>query len=104
MDLNIYAIFDVKTERHMVPWYMHSHNEATRAFTNLINGDHQVSRNPQDYELWYLGTWDDETGQFDQDRKHIVSGNAVTNRETFTPSQVDAFSKTLQELKEALLK
>jgi len=64
MILKMYSIRDSKAEVYNTPFYQRSHGEAERAFTQLVGDDKStVSKFPEDYDLYYLGTWDDQTGK-----------------------------------------
>lgn len=65
MQLNVYAIKDRATNAFMTPFFMHAHGQAIRGFSDNINdAKSTASLHPEDYDLWYLGTWDDATGNF----------------------------------------
>lgn len=64
MQLKIFTIRDTKGEIYHPPFYQRSHGEAERAFTQLINDPKsQISQYPEDYDLYYLGEYDDQTGK-----------------------------------------
>lgn len=77
MILNVYAIKDTKTTF----WRPHTQvNEvaAIREFDNLINSnDRFVSANYADLELWFLGTFDDLTGDLISEVRFVVKGADV---------------------------
>lgn len=77
MKLGIYCIKDTKVA-FKSPFYTHNDSVAERMFKNAVNDkEHQseLSINPEDHELWYLGTFDDETGIIeDTTPKFIVKG------------------------------
>lgn len=66
MKLKIYSIRDSKAEIFNTPFYQKTHGEAERNFRSLVNDDKsQVHKYPEDYALWYLGEYDDQTAKFD---------------------------------------
>lgn len=78
MKLKIYSIRDSKAEIFNTPFYQKTHGEAERNFRSLVNDDKsQVHKYPEDYALWYLGEYDDNTGAFQtlDQPQHIL--NAV---------------------------
>lgn len=63
MQLKIYTIRDQKAECFNTPFFQKSHGEAERAFTQLVNDDKSmVHQYPDDFDLYYVGTYDDNTG------------------------------------------
>nr|QJB20977.1 MAG: nonstructural protein [Microvirus sp.] len=49
------------------PFFVPSIAVATRSFVDEVNRaseDNSMNRHPDDYELWSLGTFDDESGLF----------------------------------------
>lgn len=82
MQLKVYAIRDQKTEFYNRPFYCHTHGEAERNFKHLVQDQNSVvSKNPEDYDLWYLGTFNDQDGKLDPcpAPEHIINAqNAVS--------------------------
>lgn len=63
MNLKVYTIRDSKAEVFNTPFFQKSHGEAERSFRELINDEKSmVSKYPEDYDLYYLGQYDDQTG------------------------------------------
>lgn len=80
MELKAYSIRDSKGEVFNVPFFKRSHGEAERDFTTLVNDPQsQVSKFPEDYDLWYLGVYDDLTGKFSAEAspQHVVKAVTV---------------------------
>jgi hypothetical protein len=62
MILEYYAIKDTKVA-FMNPFLQHNKAEAIRSFRSvLVDERSEAAKNPADYELWYVGQWDDATG------------------------------------------
>ena len=60
MELKAYSIRDAKGEIFNPPFYKRTHGEAERDFTTLVNDPQaQISKFPEDYDLWFVGGWDD---------------------------------------------
>lgn len=65
MVLKAYSIRDAKAEIFHPPFYKHTHGEAERDFRTLTNdGKSNVNKFPEDYDLYYIGDYDDNTGKF----------------------------------------
>lgn len=63
MLVNVYALFDVKSESYSLPYFAVSDAVAVRtAYDAYIMADCTVSRHPEDYTLFRLGLFDDTRG------------------------------------------
>jgi hypothetical protein len=59
----VYAIRDSKAECYNQPFFQKTHGEAERNFQMLVRDDKStVSKYPDDYDLYYLGDYDDNKG------------------------------------------
>ena len=64
MTLKLFSIRDQKSEAFGTPFYQATHGEAERNFRTLVNDNKStVSQYPDDFDLYYLGTFDDNTGK-----------------------------------------
>lgn len=82
MELKIYSIRDSKGEIYMQPFFQKTHGEAERSFKQLANDEKTtVSKFPEDFDLYHLGTYDDQTGQIDSldTPQHIMKAVNVKN-------------------------
>lgn len=65
MNTQVYTVYDSKTAAYMQPFFMKTKGEAVRAFKNTVNDpEHPFHRNPEDFALFYLGVYDDESASF----------------------------------------
>jgi hypothetical protein len=65
MMLKMYSVRDQKAEIFNTPFYKKTHGEAERDFKTLVNDPKSVvAQYPEDYDLWYLGEYCDQTGSF----------------------------------------
>lgn len=77
MILRCFTIYDSKAELYLPPFYFTTIGQAIRAFTNTVNtGDTEINRHPADFTLFDIGTFDNCTGLF-QDEKHVSLGTGV---------------------------
>lgn len=63
--MQVYTVKDKVAEIHNTPFFQISHAVALRAFRESCLDDRDgnlLNSNPQDFELYYIGTYDDETG------------------------------------------
>nr|QJB19470.1 MAG: nonstructural protein [Microvirus sp.]QJB19697.1 MAG: nonstructural protein [Microvirus sp.] len=57
------ALYDRATEAHAPIMTVHTKGEAIRSFRQAVNDKQTpINANPTDYELWQVGTYDDEAG------------------------------------------
>lgn len=64
--LMIVACKDAAVGTFMRPWFCRSKPEAVRLFGDVVNrseGENQIAQHPDDYSLWYLAEFDENTGQ-----------------------------------------
>ena len=63
MELKIFSIRDSKGEVFNQPFFQKTHGEAERNFSQLVNDSKTtVSQFPEDFDLYFLGTYDDQLG------------------------------------------
>ena len=63
--LNVFAVYDQKADAYLPPWVMPKVVMAKRVFGDCINSEsHQFYHHPEDYTLFHLGHWSEETGTF----------------------------------------
>lgn len=63
MELKIFSIRDQKAEVFNTPFFQKSHGEAERNFTTLVNDEKSTpSQFPDDFDLYFLGTYNDQSG------------------------------------------
>lgn len=66
MKLEMLAVRDAKVEAFMQPFFAQSVGSAHRAFGDEIhNRESVLSKHPEDYALFWLGTFDCLTGQLE---------------------------------------
>jgi len=59
----IFAIYDMKAEAYMQPWFLPSEGLAIRAFSDCVNNpEHNFGMHPEDYILYNVGAWSPNTG------------------------------------------
>ena len=75
MTLNLYSVKDVKVG-FMKPFTAVNGSVAQRDFSMAVNrpGDDFMAANFGDLELWYLGSFDDQTGVVVGDLEYICKG------------------------------
>lgn len=78
----IFCIHDAAAAAHITPFFMPTEAMAERVFKRMVNDpDHQFGVAPQDYTLYSLGYWDDETGEVvPETRKSIINGTQLVSK------------------------
>lgn len=64
MELKMYSIRDAKGEIFHPPFYKKTHGEAERDFATLCRDEKStIWQYPDDFDLYYVGVYDDQTGK-----------------------------------------
>lgn len=70
----IYSVYDAKAETFTPPFFQHREGMALRTFKDCIcDKGHTFGMHPEDYTLFDLGEYDDETGTITQDKISSVA-------------------------------
>lgn len=81
MKLKMFSVFDSKAAFFGQVFMEHSEGVAFRSFTDSCNSDdprNGFALHPEDYSLFYLGEFDNETGEFDSVKpRNMVTASAV---------------------------
>lgn len=73
-----FSVYDNKAGFYMAPFFLQSTAEGIRSFTDAANDPHiAISKHPEDYTLFELGSFDDQTGVFTQHVAMIPLGCAA---------------------------
>ena len=65
MTKKMYSIFDSKAQVYNPPFFNLTHGEAERNFSQLVSDPKStLFLYPKDFDLYYLGEYDDNTGKF----------------------------------------
>lgn len=91
MKLQMFSIRDAKGEVFNTPFFQKTFGEAERSFTQLINdGKSLPGQYPDDFDLYYLGDYDDQTGKFAplDTPQHLVKAVQVLQKKQAPPLQV----------------
>lgn len=85
MKLEVFAIHDKATNTFERPFYFLTTAEAIRAFTTECNKrDSMCSIHPYDYSLYRLGSFNQDTGEFEADIVKIGTAASFKNPENVT--------------------
>lgn len=63
MKLQVFSLYDKKTELYLMPVYAHNEGHVRRFFMSDFNNQNtSFNQFPEDYRLFQLGEYDDKTG------------------------------------------
>lgn len=66
MKTQLFAVYDSKTKTYMYPQHSLTKGEAVRNLDDAVNGGKgMVANHPEDFTLFHLGSFDDQTGTYD---------------------------------------
>ncbi len=66
MQQNVFSVYDSKIEAFLQPFFMPTRAAAIRALTDTLGEPgHMFAKHPEDYTLFYLGSFEDEKAVFD---------------------------------------
>ena len=72
----IYAVKDLATQAFGNPFVTRAQGEAMRSFTDEANADPQksaIAQHPDDYELYKLGEYNDDTGEITSIKPELIA-------------------------------
>lgn len=76
--IKVFTVFDVKSSAYMQPFYMHTVGQAVRAWMDSVNDPKtQFNKHPEDFTLFEVAEYDDETGTHITHVPLIPRGNAI---------------------------
>jgi len=87
MTHKMFVIYDVKANAYMQPWFLTQEGMALRAFSDCVNdADHNFGRHPEDYTLFNIGYFDDNTAEIhSQAPKSMGNGLEYVKQEETQP-------------------
>lgn len=66
--LKMFSIRDIKGEIFNPPFFARSHGDAERSFLQAAKDEKTtISQFPEDYQLFYIGDYDDQSGRVIQE-------------------------------------
>lgn len=75
MNMNIYAIYDKAVNAYMRPFVMQSDGQALRVFGDMaVSAEHEIGQHPEDYTIFRLGSFDDNSGVISQEEPRRLAG------------------------------
>lgn len=83
MQLKAFSIRDAKVEAYSPPTFLASHGHAEREFHKRANDKAtDIGQFPADFDLYYMGDYDDQTGKFHSldTPQHLVKAVDLVSR------------------------
>ena len=78
MEYKVYSIFDSKIEAFLQPFCAQTKGQAIRMFTDSVNDPQTMfSKHPEDYVLFELGSWFDDSGRYAVHTAPVSIGIAI---------------------------
>lgn len=66
MKLQMFTVFDVKSDFYHNPFLARTKGEAIRMFSDTVQDDQSLfSKHPADFTLFHVGTFDNQTCEFE---------------------------------------
>lgn len=62
MVVQVYAVYDVKSEVYHMPFYAHNVKDGMRMFHRMLTSNEVYKGYEEDYRLFHLGSFDDKAG------------------------------------------
>jgi len=74
----LFTVYDSAAKAYLTPFTAPTIESALRSFREVVNKDgHQFNRFPEDYALFHVGEFDQQTGMFSSMSPHSL-GVAIT--------------------------
>jgi hypothetical protein len=75
MKLNAYSVKDLQVLAFLPPFYARTNGEAGRNFIQAV-GNGGLKATPTDYELYYIGKFNDESGRLEpEEPQYLTNGH-----------------------------
>lgn len=92
MQYKYFTVHDAKADGYLPPFMQPNEAMAIRMFNTMVNDpSHQFGQHPQDYTLFYLGTWEDENAKLSPAPAPVSLGNGLEHQQLqAVPAAVDS--------------
>lgn len=65
MKFEICSVYDSKAAVYSRPFFVHNLSLAERVALDILRGESDIARHPDDFSLFHLGSFDDGSAKFD---------------------------------------
>ena len=74
MKLEMFSIYDTKSETYFQPIFLMNEAMMLRQFADMANDkDCAISKHPEDYTLYHLGSWQDQDSKIKTINKTLIA-------------------------------
>lgn len=96
----IYTVYDIQAKRAIQPLIRENDQIAARDFEQLVATQKPFNNNPDDYVLYRIGQWDDETMYIEPtDPKRIYTGLEALSNWQHRQAKLNQLQLDIEELK-----
>ena len=89
MNYKLYSVRDNKAELSGQVMMFVNDNVATRTLSPAVNDKtHNYGQYPEDYDLFCIGDYSDETGEITYEKENIEGHNVITTRKVCNLSEL----------------
>ncbi|AXL15387.1 nonstructural protein [Microviridae sp.] len=100
MITQVFSIYDSKTKIYNKPIFLLNEAEAKRALTDLLaDKTSTLALHPEDYSLWHLGSFDDSTGYFTEEKHVICHLSELSPNQQISDAEYEKIIKEIVALK-----
>lgn len=101
MQAIIYTIRDTKSEGFTRPSFFVTEEMAVRSFSFAVDGGDQAMTDfPDDYTLYRIGVWNDETGMIEgHDVNRVITGIEALQMSKRRKAKLEALNVQIEQLK-----
>lgn len=81
MVFKVFVVYDSKVEAYSSPFLLTTVGQAVRSWVDVVNDPQtQFAMHPEDYTLFEIAEYDDQTGLYNNLKAHISHGTALEYR------------------------
>lgn len=96
MKPKVYTVYDSKVSAYTQPFFLRTKGEALRGWMDVVNdGTTAFNKHPEDYTLFEIAEWDDQTAQFINHNTPVSIATALEVHQGYqnnpAPSESGAF-------------
>lgn len=82
MKTNLYSVRDIKLQKYGIPFVAPNDEIAKRMLHSTISaGGTTMSEFPEDFQLYKLGNYDDDTGEFETENEFLANATEYKNED-----------------------
>jgi len=98
MKMTVYACYDEKAKAFGPPWYLLTVGTALRNLNDMVNGNTAIAKHPEDYTLYEIGEYDDNTGEHINTNPHKFIAKATEYVQRKPASVIENITEQIQKV------